>query len=142
MIVVLPLLLLTGSAVLPADATCRVLIVRKQAGEAVFDEDLAPAPCSADPVPLALRYDRQRRVTTARLDLAEGAALGRTFATTKPGVVAGAPVSILARIGHVAVALDATALQTAHPGQRFFVRTAAGTIFVAPAFDAGTKDGQ
>ena len=126
-------LTLIGAAAVPAAAPCKVLIVAKAANEPVYADDTVPAACPAQQPGSILRYDGRRNLVLARADLLPGAELGIAYLPRRPAVAAGDSVTITASIGRAVVSRSARALQTARPGQRFFVRTADGTIFVAPA---------
>lgn len=115
---------------------CRVLIVEKRMGEAVFADELAAEACPGQLPPASLRYDRQRKLAVAVRDLAAGEVLGLASAMPRPAVIAGEEVTVNAAIGHVVVSRRATALQTVRQGERYFARSQDGEIFVAPAIAA------
>ena len=126
-------LTLIGAAAAPAAASCKVLVVAKAANEPVYSDDTVAASCPAVQPASLLRYDGRRKLVLARGDLLPGAELGIAYLPLRPAVAAGDEVTLTASIGRAVVSRSAKALQTARPGQRFFVRTADGTIFVAPA---------
>ena len=126
-------LTLIGAVAVPTAAPCKVLVVTKSANEPVYSDDTVPGACPATQPASLLRYDRRRNLVLARGDLPTGAELGIAYLPPRPAVVAGDSVLLTASIGRAVVSRSVTALQTARPGQRFFVRTADGTIFVAPA---------
>ena len=126
-------LLIATAATPQLDQGCQVLVQPKAAGEAVFAEDAALASCPKIPPSGMLRYDKHRGLVVARSDIAAGSELGRVWLPRRPAVAAGDQVSIVAKVGHTSITRGAVALQSAEGGQRFFVRTADGVIFVAPA---------
>jgi flagella basal body P-ring formation protein FlgA len=113
--------------------SCRVLLTAKRAGEPIYSEDVALVACPDAQPSTLLRYDNRKRLIVARKDLAAGTDLGRAYLPARPAVAAGEPVRVTVAIGHVTISRRAEALQTARPGERFFVRTTDGKIFVAPA---------
>lgn len=127
---------LIGAAAVPAATPCKVLVVAKAADEPVYLDDIIPAACPARQPGTMLRYDSRRNLVLARTDLLPGAELGIAYLPPRPAIAAGDSVIITASIGRATVSRSAQALQTARSGQRFFVRTADGTIFVAPPLRA------
>lgn len=122
-------------------AACRVLLTAKHTGDPVFSEDAAPAICPEQLPQPTLRYDPKSNLILAREDLAEGSQLGLAYLPDRPAVAAGENVQITARIGHVEVSRTVVALQSADAGQRFFARSADGTVFVAPPVGRNPKQG-
>ena len=125
-------LTLIGAAAVPAAAPCKVLVVAKAANEPVYSDDTVPGTCPARQPASLLRYDGRRNLVLARADLLPGAELGIAYLPPRPAVAAGDSVMLTASIGRAVVSRSARAMQTVRPGQRFFVRTEDGTIFVAP----------
>jgi hypothetical protein len=134
------LLVLVAVAAASDDGACRELAVDKRAGEPVFAQDAVPAPCPQYLPAAVLRYDQRRQMVVARADLAAGTSLGLAFLPERPAVLAGESVQIVASIGHVRISRSAVALQPAQAGERFFVRTPDGAIFVAPAISSDIRN--
>lgn len=125
---VLLLLLLASVAV----EDCGFMRVDVPAGAIVSEAEIVRGSCPADAVPAKLRYDGRRGVAVARHALTEGEALGRVYLPRRPDVLPGDSVALVARIGHVVVRRDMTALQTARANQRYFVRDEEGQVLLAP----------
>lgn len=140
--------MLTGlvflAALLAANDTssqCRILVSAKQAGEAVYADEIAAAACpERQPAPV-LRYDPRRRLVVARADLASGTELGRAFVPRRPAVAAGDRILLTVAVGHVTISRGAQALQTAREGEPFFARTEDGQVIVAPAITSFKEPG-
>lgn len=101
-------------------------------GGIVSESDVLRGPCPADAVSPRLRYDARRGVAVARYALMEGEALGRVYLPPRPDVLPGDTVALVARIGHVVVRREMTALQAARTNQRFFARDLDGQVILAP----------
>ncbi|MEQ1540706.1 MAG: hypothetical protein ABL926_00475 [Novosphingobium sp.] len=117
---------------------CYVLTSAKHVGEAVYADDVVPVACAAQAGTHSLSYDRRRKMVVARRELGPGTALGSVWLPVRPPVASGDQIWITAKIGHVTLSRSAVALQSANSGQRYFVRTQDGHVFVAPATE---KDG-
>lgn len=117
-------------AAVPGD--CRVMRIASAAGDVIVEDDTINAACPVDAVPPKLRYDPRRRLAIARRELAMGEALGRVYLPRRPGVLPGDRVQLVARLGHVTVLRQMTALQPGQINQRFFARDAQGHVVVAP----------
>ena len=124
------------AATLPA---CRTVIVPRQTGEIVDEADTKIVRCQSVAAPQRLRFDVRRRAVVATEALAEGDELGLVYFPPQPRVRSGDRVQILARVGHIAITREATALQNARNGQHFFARGDDGTVFVAPRVAQGTN---
>lgn len=111
---------------------CRIMRVAKAADTVIGEGDTIDAPCPVAAVAPKLRYDPRRRIAIARTALSEGDALGRVYLPPRPGVLPGDSVQLVARLGHVTVQRQMTALQPAWANQRFFARDAQGRVVVAP----------
>ena len=128
MMMALPLL----AATIPATPDCRAMRVAKPAGAVVVMADSVEVSCPIDTIAAKLRYDGKNGVAVARVDLAEGDVLGRVYLPPRPDVLPGDKVQIVARIGHVELRRDVTAIQAAGARQRYFARDAAGHVLRAP----------
>jgi flagella basal body P-ring formation protein FlgA len=116
------------------------MVVAKAAGEEVTTSDTTKSACQAAHQPPALRYEAATKTLYARRSLVAGASLGRVYFPTRPAIVPGAKIIMIARIGHVSINRPATALQAAQSGQRFFARLADGEIVIAPPASTGRKE--
>jgi len=125
----MPVLLLLA-AVAPDD--CAFVRAPVEAGVIVSKSDIVRGPCPDEPVPAKLRYDARRGVAVARYSLIEGEPLGRVYLPSRPDVLPGDTVELVARIGHVVVRREMTALQAARARQRYFVRDLDGQVVLAP----------
>lgn len=112
---------------------CRAVRVAHRAGEVVQESDTVLSGCAATRQASRLRYDVRKQEVRALVDLQPGDPLGHAWFSPAPVVSAGDQVRITAKLGHVVLSRVATALQSARPGQPYFVRSADGQIFVAPA---------
>lgn len=129
---VLVLAALISSAQSPG-LSCRAMAVARRAGEIVRVVDTVPEVCREASRIQPLRYDVRRREALAAVDLEAGAYLGHVWFAPPVAVTAGDRVRISAKLGHVTLSREAVALQSARPGQPYFVRSDEGQIFVAPA---------
>lgn len=125
---VMPIFLLLAAA---AD-DCAFTRVSLASGAIVSENDILRGPCSDETVPAKLRYDARRGVAIARFPLAEGEPLGRVYLPSRPDILPGDVVALVARIGHVVVKREMTALQAARTHQRYFVRDVDGQVVRAP----------
>jgi len=117
---------------------CRAMAVPRRAGDIIRERDTVAVVCDRGAAG-RLRYDAHRGELRARADLVVGDGLGRVWFPKSPAVAAGDRVRIAARIGHVTLSREATALQLAHVGQSYFVRGDDGQIFVAPPASAADE---
>ena len=111
---------------------CGYMRVAVPPGAIVSEAEISRDSCQVEAAPAKLRYDARRGVAIARYALKEGEALGRVYLPPRPDILPGDSVSLTARIGHVIVRRDMTALQTARSNQRFFVRDEEGHVVLAP----------
>lgn len=111
---------------------CAFARVPIEAGASVSESEIMRGPCPDEKVPAKLRYDARRGVAIARFPLLEGEALGRVYLPPRPDVLPGDTVELVARIGHVVIRREMTALQAARTSQRYFVRDLDGRVMVAP----------
>lgn len=123
-------LLLLLAAVTTDD--CAYMRKAVPAGAIVTEAETLRGPCPGEALPAKLRYDARRGVAIARYELAEGEPVGRVYLPQRPKVLPGDSIAIIARIGHVTIRRDMTALQSASANQRFFVRDEEGQVVIAP----------
>lgn len=104
-----------------------------EAGAAVSDEDLEPAPCNAEEIVTTdLRFDRPNRIVRASGPLAAGVYLGRISMGPAPSVDKGDKLSLVATAGPVRVTREVVAMQPGRAGGRLFVRDSEGNVTSAP----------
>lgn len=128
---------IVGLAPLPAQAAiCRASVVAIEAGGAIDANNTAPVACEEAPTPAKLWFDRKVGVARARVALSPGEPLGRVHVARRPAILPGDPVVLTARVGVVTISRQASALQGARTGERFFARGSDGAIFVAPPVSA------
>ncbi len=124
---------------LAAAGDCGVMRVPVAAGAVVAAEDVERGACPDRPVPAKLRYDARRLLAVARAALVRGEELGRVYVPPRTAVSAGDRITMVSRIGHVAVSREMTALQSADANQRFFVRDGDGRVVLAPRLSSGAR---
>lgn len=116
---------------------CAYMRMAVPAGAIVSDAETVRGPCPVEAVPAKLRYDARRGVAVARFELAEGEAVGRVYLPPRPDVLPGDSIALVARIGHVTVRRDMTAMQPARNNQYLFVRDEDGQVVRAPRLAGG-----
>lgn len=107
------------------------------AGAIVSETETVRGPCPGEPVPAKLRYDARRGVAIARFELAEGESIGRVYLPQRPDILPGDNITLVARIGHVTVRRDMTAMQPARTNEHLFVRDEDGQVVRAPRLARG-----
>ncbi|MEH3037438.1 MAG: flagella basal body P-ring formation protein FlgA [Sphingomonas adhaesiva] len=118
---------------------CVFLRTAVDAGAVVAADDVERGACPDRPVPAKLRYDARRHVAVARAAMTRGEALGRVYVPARSAVMAGDRITMVSRVGHVAVSQEVVALQPAEATQRLFVRDGDGRVVLAPRLAAGAR---
>lgn len=116
---------------------CVYMRLAVPAGAVVSEAETVRGPCPVDAVPAKLRYDSRRGVAVARFDLAEGEPVGRVYLPLRPDVLPGDSITLVARIGHVTVRRNMTAMQSARNNEYLFVRDEDGQVVRAPRLAGG-----
>jgi flagella basal body P-ring formation protein FlgA len=125
----MPVFLLLAAVAVDGCAFARAPV---EMGAIISESDIMRGPCPDEPVPAKLRYDVRRGVAVARYPLLKSEALGRVYLPPRPEVLPGDRVELVARIGHIVVRREMTALQVARTSQRYFVRDSDGQVVLAP----------
>lgn len=107
---------------------CHVLTHDAAPGDIIGPTNTKSAGCETELASARLSYDRKNGRILAGEALAAGTNLGRLwFADT--GAEAGEDLVLIARSGPVSVRRPVTALQSARPGHRLFVRDQNGSVY-------------
>jgi len=114
-----------------AERPCLRILEPVAAGAGLRADQVEPTVCGSPPALRATYYDRRSNLTRAARALAKGETIAAAPAASLVGVETGAPVTLKARVGPVAIERQVTAVQAVRHGAPVFVVGDDGRPFAA-----------